>query len=143
MDGTLPSISPPDLAHIIGTAAAPIVVDVRSTVDLAVVDRLIPGSIHHPPTDVEHLRKRLPAMRPIVVCDLSGSQASWTVVEALRRLGSDARHLTEGLAAWRDRGLPTRRNIGTPLAKWASRERPQSARIPAPWPSRRFPNPPG
>ena len=30
MDGALPSVSPPDLANIIGTAAAPIVVDVRS-----------------------------------------------------------------------------------------------------------------
>src|SRR2546423_8436522 len=102
MDGTLPSISPSDLAGIIGTAAAPIVVDVRSMIDLAVFDRLIPGSIHHPEGDVEHMRRWLPAARPIVVCDLSGSQTSWTVVEALRRLGVDARYLTYGLAGWRD-----------------------------------------
>ena len=143
MDGTLPSISPPDLAHIIGTAAAPIVVDVRSTVDLAVVDRLIPGSIHHPQSDLKHLRRRLPAARQIVVCDLSGSQASWTVVEALRRLGSDARYLTEGFAGWRDRGLPTRRNIGTPLDKWVTREHPKIDRIACPWLISRFVNPLG
>src|SRR3954470_18763556 len=73
MDGALPSMSPPDLANIIGTAAAPIIVDVRSMIDLAVVDRLIPGAIHHPQDDVEHLYRALPASRPIVVCDLSGN----------------------------------------------------------------------
>ena len=114
MDGTLPSISAGDLAGIIGTAAAPIVIDVRSAVDLAVVDRLIPGSIHHPQSDVQDLRTRLPATRPIVVCDLSGGQASWTVVGALQRLGVDARYLADGFAGWRDRGLPT---SGTSLPK--------------------------
>ena len=72
MDGTLPSISAGDLAGIIGTAAAPIVIDVRSAVDLAVVDRLIPGSIHHPQSDVQDLRTRLPATRPIITRALHG-----------------------------------------------------------------------
>jgi hypothetical protein len=45
VDGAPPSISSPDLAGILGTAAAPIVVDVRSMIDLAVVDRLVPGAI--------------------------------------------------------------------------------------------------
>jgi hypothetical protein len=53
MDGALPSISPPDLARSIGTAAAPTVVDVRSIIDLAVIDRLIPGAIHRSQDDVE------------------------------------------------------------------------------------------
>src|SRR4051794_30212746 len=38
MDGTLPSISPPDLADMIGTATAPIVVDVRAPADLVAID---------------------------------------------------------------------------------------------------------
>src|ERR1043165_8023377 len=92
-DGTLPSISPLDLAKIVGTAAAPIVVDVRSMIDLAVVDRLIPGAIHRPLSSAEPLYQALPARRPIVVCDLSGSHTSWTVVEALRGFGVDARYL--------------------------------------------------
>jgi hypothetical protein len=33
MNETLPSISPPDLASIIGTAGAPIVIDVRSAAE--------------------------------------------------------------------------------------------------------------
>ena len=137
----LPSISPPDLAGILGTAAAPIVVDVRSTTELAIIDRLIPGSIHRPQSDIEHLRRQLPAERPIVVCDLSGSQMSRAVVEALRRSGIDARYLTDGFAGWRNRGLPTRRNVGAPLDKWVTREHPKIDRIACPWLISRFVNP--
>src|SRR5262249_29465001 len=88
MNGTLPSISPGDLARLIGTAAAPIVLDIRSTGDA--VDRLILGSIHRPQDDVEHLWRALPVKRPVVVCDSSGGQTSWMVVDALRRFGADA-----------------------------------------------------
>jgi rhodanese-related sulfurtransferase len=141
MDGTLPSISPPDLAEIIGTAAAPIVVDVRSAEDLAAIDRLIPGSIHRPQDGVERLWRTLPAKRPVVVCDLSGSQASWMVVEALRRFGADARYLMDGFAGWYDRGLSPRRHVGSPLDKWVTREHPKIDRIACPWLISRFVNP--
>src|SRR5436853_6931106 len=107
MDETLPSISPPDLANIVGTAAAPIIVDVRSAADLAAIDRLIPGSLHRSRDEVEHLWRELPAQRPVVICDLSGSETSWTVVDALRRFGADARYLMEGFAGCDDRGLAT------------------------------------
>src|SRR6185295_8401637 len=122
MDGALPSISPPDLADLIGTAAAPIVVDVRSAAELAAIDRLIPGSVHRPQDDVEQLWRALPAKRPVVVCDLSGSQTSWTVVEAFRRFGADASYLMDGFAGWYDRGLPTRRHVDSLLDKWVTRE---------------------
>jgi len=143
MDGALPSISPPDLANIVGTAAAPIIVDVRSMIDLAVVDRLIPGAIHRPQDDVEHLYRALPARRPIVVCDLSGNHTSWTVVEALRGFGLDARYLTDGFVGWQERGLPTRRNVNMPLDKWVTREHPKIDRIACPWLVSRFVNPLG
>jgi hypothetical protein len=142
-DGTLPSISPLDLAKIVGTAAAPIVVDVRSMIDLAVVDRLIPGAIHRPLSSAEPLYQALPARRPIVVCDLSGSHTSWTVVEALRGFGVDARYLMEGFVGWQERSLPTRRNVNRPLDKWVTREHPKIDRIACPWLVSRFVNPLG
>jgi rhodanese-related sulfurtransferase len=141
MAGTLPSISPPDLANLIGTAAAPIVVDVRSAADLAAIDRLIPGSIHRPQDDVEHLWRQLPPKRPVVVCDLSGSQTSWTVVEALSRFGADASYLMNGFAGWYDGGYPTRRHVGSLLDKWVTREHPKIDRIACPWLISRFINP--
>jgi rhodanese-related sulfurtransferase len=143
MDGTLPSISPPDLADLIGTAASPIVIDVRSASDLVAIDRLIPGSIHHPQEDVERLWRELPAKRPVVVCDLSGGQTSWTVVEALQRFGADAHYLMDGFAGWYERGLPTRRNVSRPLDKWVTREHPKIDRIACPWLISRFVNPLG
>src|SRR5215470_15120996 len=142
MSGTLPSISPDDLAGLIGTAAAPIVLDIRSA-DAGAVDRLILGSIHRPHDDIEHLCKTLPAKRPVVVCDLSGTQTSWMVVDALRRVGADARYLTDGFAGWRDRGLPTRRHVDTSLDKWVTREHPKIDRIACPWLISRFVNPLG
>src|SRR5258705_734336 len=141
MDETLPSISPPDLAKIVGTAAAPIIVDVRSAADLAAIDRLIPGSLHRPQDDVEHLWRQLPAKRPVVVCDLSGSQTSWMAVDALRRFGADARYLMDGFAGWYDRGLPTRRHVGSPLDKWVTIEHPKIDRIACPLLISRFVNP--
>jgi rhodanese-related sulfurtransferase len=143
MNDTLPSISPPDLADLIGTAGAPIVFDVRSIADLAAIDRLIPGSLHRPQDDVEHLWRELPAKRPVVVCDLSGSQTSWTLVDALRRFGADARYLMDGFAGWYDRGLPTRRHVASPLDKWVTREHPKIDRIACPWLISRFVNPLG
>jgi rhodanese-related sulfurtransferase len=143
MAGVPPSISPPDLANVIGTAAAPIVVDVRSMADLIAIDRLILGAIHRPEDEVEHLWRALPAKRSIVVCDLSGGQRSWTVAEALQRFGVDASYLMDGFAGWYDRGLPTRRNINTPLDKWVTREHPKIDRIACPWLVSRFVNPLG
>ena len=141
MDRALPSISPPDLADLIGTAAAPIVIDVRSAAELAAIDRLIPGSVHRPQEDVEQLWRALPPKRPVVICDLSGSQTSWAMVESLRRSGVDASYLMDGFTGWYDRGFPTRRHVGSPLDKWVTREHPKIDRIACPWLISRFVNP--
>jgi rhodanese-related sulfurtransferase len=143
MDGDMPSVSPPDLANLVGTAAAPIVVDVRSAAELAAIDRLIPASIHRPTDDLEQLWRALPAKRPVVVCDLSGSQTSWRVVDALQRFGADASYLMDGFSGWYDRGFPTRRHVGSLLDKWVTREHPKIDRIACPWLISRFVNPLG
>ncbi len=87
--------------------------------------------------------RALPAKRPVVVCDLSGSQTSWTVVEALCRFGADASYLMDGFAGWYDRGFPTRRHVGSLLDKWVTREHPKIDRIACPWLISRFVNPLG
>jgi rhodanese-related sulfurtransferase len=143
MDGDMPSVSPPDLANLVGTAAAPIVVDVRSAAELAAIDRLIPASIHRPTDDIEQLWRALTAKPPVVVCDLSGSQSSWRVVDALQRFGADASYLMDGFSGWYDRGFPTRRHVGSLLDKWVTREHPKIDRIACPWLISRFVNPLG
>src|SRR5438094_4124642 len=143
MDGTLPSISPPDLASRIGTAAAPIVIDIRSPTDVVASDRLPAGAIHRPHGDAERLRQELPPNRPVVICDATGSESGRTMADGLRRIGVNASFLAEGFAGWQDRGLPTRRNAGTPLDKWVTREHPKIDRIACPWLISRFVNPLG
>ena len=61
MDGALPSMSPPDLANIIGTAAAPIIVDVRRDADFAGADTLLADAFHCSPDDVKQRRTGLPS----------------------------------------------------------------------------------
>jgi rhodanese-related sulfurtransferase len=81
MDGSQPSILPTDLCDMIGTAAGPLIVDIRSDADLMAIDRLIPGAVHRASQDVEQWWRELPASRPVVVYDLEGGPASQSVAE--------------------------------------------------------------
>ena len=141
MDGSSPAIHPPDLYDQLGTSAAPIVVDIRSTEEIHAIDRLIPGSIVRSSDRIEEWWRTLPAGRSVVVCDLGGSSASEAVVATLRRLGTDACFLSEGFIGWHERGLPTRRIPNATTARWVTRERPKIDRIACPWLIRRFIDP--
>jgi hypothetical protein len=50
MDGNLPSVSLTDLHGSLGTASAPVVVDVRRVVPDPAKDRLIVAALHRPRT---------------------------------------------------------------------------------------------
>src|SRR5262245_64384002 len=93
MDKDIPAILPTDLSEAIGTATAPIVVDIRSADEVHAVDRLIPGALHRPSEDVQSWWRDLPSGAGVVVCDLSGGEKAWQVTKALRRSGTDAGYL--------------------------------------------------
>jgi rhodanese-related sulfurtransferase len=141
MEQNLPSISATELYGRLGTAAAPAVVDVRRTADVAVADKLIVSAVHRPPDEVDRWRKDLPGGRQLVVHCVHGHQVSQNVAAALRAAGIDAIYLQDGIADWIARGLPTRRTIGTTPGKWVTRERPKIDRIACPWLIRRFIDP--
>src|SRR5258708_425427 len=128
MNGFAPSIVATELCDIVGIAAGPIVVDIRTDADLAAIDRLIPGAIHRSTNDIERLWRELPSSRSVVVYDLDGGSASQSVVEQLTRYGTYAGYLMDGFIGWYDRGLPTRRNIAL-SPKWVTREHPKIDRI--------------
>jgi rhodanese-related sulfurtransferase len=130
-----------DLSDVIGTASAPVVVDVRSNADLHAIDRLIPGAIHRPSEDVHSWWRELPSGRLVVVCDLSGGERAWQITKALNRCGTDSSYLMDGFAGWFDRGLPTRKVIANASDKWVTREHPKIDRIACPWLVSRFINP--
>ena len=141
MDGSKHDISPHDLYARLGTAAAPVVLDVRSASAFAAADRLVVGAVYRGPDQVERWRGDLPPGRPVIAYCEHGHQISQDVVMALRAAGLDAATLAGGIAAWMDAGLPTRRNIGTTPGRWVTRARPKIDRIACPWLIARFIDP--
>jgi rhodanese-related sulfurtransferase len=133
--------TPQDIYRGIGTAAAPLVIDVRRPDAFDADSGLIAGAIRRLPDAVERWRRELPADRRVVVYCVHGREVSQGVAAALRAAGVDAAYLEGGIAAWRELGLPTRRRIGAAPGKWVTRERPKVDRIACPWLVRRFIDP--
>jgi rhodanese-related sulfurtransferase len=139
MDQAIPTILSAELDPLLGTPAAPVLLDLRSADETP--DRIIPGAIRRSAADVQAWWSALPRARPVVVFDLSGGTSSRAAAAALTRHGLQARQLDGGFAAWRERKLPTRRVLAGKEDKWVTRERPKIDRIACPWLIRRFINP--
>src|SRR3977135_931248 len=107
-----PSVSPADLYAKLGTASAPVAIDVRRPADFANADALVISAFHCDPDDVGQWAKELPKGRPVVVYCVHGRQVSQGAAAALRAGGHDAAYLDGGIADWIEQGLPTRPPIG-------------------------------
>ncbi len=141
MDGTPNSILADDLYARLGTASAPIVLDVRRRDALSAHERVIVSAV---PCDVASERPWLddiPAAKPVVVYCADGGQVSQAATAVLRKAGISGAYLEGGIAAWRQRGLPTHRKFDARTHKWVTRERPKIDRIACPWLIRRFIDP--
>jgi rhodanese-related sulfurtransferase len=136
-----PSISPQDLWNRLGSAAAPILVDVRRGPSFDAEETMIAGAIHRAPDDVVKWGSALPLGRPVAVYCVHGQEVSQSVAAALIAAGADARFLDGGIARWAELGLPQRRKLGSAPGKWVTRERPKVDRIACPWLLRRFLDP--
>src|SRR5713226_8340303 len=125
MDGTPLSVSPSDLYARLGTASAPVLIDVRRDEAFAADDRLIIGAFHRSPADVESWLKRLPAGREVGAYCNHGRDVSQGVATALRSAGLKAAYLEGGISGWNDGQLPTRRKLEDVSDKWVTREHPK------------------
>jgi rhodanese-related sulfurtransferase len=134
-------ISPPDLHARLGTAAAPLVLDVRAADSFDADSALIAGAVRKPPADAPRWGAGLPAGRTIVLYCQQGGAVSADLAAALAARGLDALVLEGGMARWRALGLPTRRKRGASPGRWVTRERPKVDRIACPWLVRRFIDP--
>jgi rhodanese-related sulfurtransferase len=141
MDGQQPSISPSELYTRLGTASAPLVIDVRRAVAFEAADSLIASAFYRKPDDVEGWRRDLPSGRPVVAYCVHGHEVSQGVTAALRAAGVDAVYLTGGITAWTGAQLPTIRKVGNATGQWVTREHPKIDRIACPWLIRRFIDP--
>jgi rhodanese-related sulfurtransferase len=143
MDGTNTSrsISPRALYERLGTAQAPILIDVRKPADFAASDRCIVSAFHRAPEEVARWSRELPAGRSVVVHCVHGHQVSQGAALALAAAGHDAAYLEGGIVGWTEAGLPTRRKVAVATGKWVTRERPKIDRIACPWLISRFIDP--
>ena len=140
MDGPHPtSIPAQDLYRSIGTAVAPVVVDVRRSLAFAADDRMIVGAIRRNPDEVrDWCQGGLPPRRAVVVYCVHGHETSQGVISALRKAGVEARYLEHGIAGWAEQRLPMRTKRDAEPRRWVTRERPKIDRIACPWLIRRF-----
>jgi len=113
-------ITPVQLNRLIGTPAAPVLIDMRIDEDFDDDPRLIPGAVRHAHTELGPLTEGA---------------------------GVHAEVLEGGQFAWRDANLPMLRAAALPAPDaqgctvWVTRHRPKIDRIACPWLVRRFIDP--
>ena len=131
------------LARLIGTPDAPIIIDVCIDEDFNADPRLVPASIRHDFNDIATLVPKLTGQRVVVICH-KGKKLSQGTAAILRDHGVAAETLEGGIVAWRDAGqllvpaakIPARNRDGRTV--WVTRHRPKIDRIACPWLIRRF-----
>jgi rhodanese-related sulfurtransferase len=139
MDGTPRSVSPPELYARLGSASAPLLVDVRRAEAFNADDAMVVGAIRRLP-EADWLRDP-PRGREIIAYCVHGHDVSQGVASALQSAGIKAAYLEGGIADWKERHLPTRRKRDASENKWVTREHPKIDRIACPWLISRFVNP--
>ena len=149
MDTVTPALSPSELLHHHGTAAAALIIDVRRAPAFAADATLVAGATWRDPFAVAEWEKYLPRHRPVAVYCVHGHEVSQNTCAALRAVGVDARFVEGGIEAWRALGAPLTRKCTAPVipsasgapSVWVTRERPRIDRIACPWLIRRFIDP--
>jgi rhodanese-related sulfurtransferase len=140
------SIAPDKLSRLIGTAACPVLVDVRTGEDFEADPNFIPGAVRRSHADVAEWAPSLSGQTVVVICK-KGQKFSEGVAAWLRHAGASANVLDGGIEAWRKENLPL-----VPASKipnrdlegrtvWVTRARPKIDRIACPWLIRRFVDP--
>ncbi len=139
-------ITPVQLNRLIGTPAAPVLIDMRIDEDFDDDPRLIPGAVRHAHTELGPLTEGAAGKRVVIYCQ-KGRKISQGAAAVLRNAGVHAEVLEGGQFAWRDANLPMLRAAALPAPDaqgctvWVTRHRPKIDRIACPWLVRRFIDP--
>ena len=135
------SVSAVELYSRLGTAAAPLVIDLRRTPAFDADERIIAGAVRRLPDGIAQWGRELPVDHPLVVYCVHGHEVSQGAAATLRGFGLDARYLEGGIAEWAEHKFPLRRKLAGQSQSWVTRERPKIDRIACPWLVRRFIDP--
>src|SRR2546423_13857274 len=111
MDGNPTTISSHDLYACLGTAAAPLLLDVRRPDAFGADDKLIMGAVRRAPAEVDGWLKKLPFGHPAVVYCAHGGGGRPGVGEGGPAAGIEAAFLAGGIAGWAEQGRAARKNL--------------------------------
>lgn len=144
MDTALPSISPSELAPLLGRADAPLLLDVRRRERFAEADRLLAGARWCAPDEVAALAAAGPP-RDVVACCVHGHEVSQQATQTLLAAGWRARFLQGGIEGAATlpqvRKRPDLGVTGEQASRWITRARPKIDRVACPWLVLRFIDP--
>lgn len=139
------SISPSALMRLIGTPAAPRLIDLSLEPDVTDDPFVIPTAIPWPHKDVNSLSQDTDFTRKTVFICQKGRKLSHGGAAVLRTHGLQGQVLEGGNLAWRAAGLPRIPLVVLPAScpgsLWVTRQRPKIDRIACPWLIRRFIDP--
>ena len=137
-------ISPDKLCRLIGSPAAPQIIDVRRREVYDKAAALLPGAIWRDAAASVVWSAELDRSRPIIVACKAGHELSQSATAQLRSTGINASALEGGYAAWEKAGLPfvDKAELDRIAPKrpslWVTRRRPKIDRIACPWLIQRF-----
>ena len=139
-------IAPEALARTIGSAAAPLVFDVRRRAAFESGGRLIAGARWRDHRRALDWGQTVGGNREVVVYCAHGEQVGQSAAALLRSAGCRARWLEGGLEAFeRAGGTTVSTNLeihaGAVPSRWVTRARPKIDRLACPWLIRRFIDP--
>ena len=140
------TISPQQLSRLIGTADAPVIIDVRMDDDFDADPRLIPTAERRDYSRVADWAAAYDGCSVVVACQ-KGLKLSQGVAAWLRQSGIRAEILDGGHLAWTEAGGMVVKNAAFPPRDprgrtiWVTRARPKIDRIACPWLIRRFLDP--
>ena len=140
------TITVTQLARLVGTPDAPVLIDVRTADDYVADPRTLPATIRRDHRLVPSWAGAFAGQSVVVICQrgqkLSQGTAAW-----LRHAGARAENLEGGFEAWMARDgllvspqhVPERDDQGRTV--WVTRARPKIDRVACPWLIRRFVDP--
>jgi rhodanese-related sulfurtransferase len=137
------TITVSQLARIVGTPSAPVVVDVRTQEDFEADPRIVPGSIRRDFREARDWANEFADRQVAVVCQrglkLSHGAAAWLRHAGARAESLDGAWSAQGALLTNTAAIPPRDAKGRTL--WVTRARPKIDRIACPWLIRRFVDP--
>ena len=137
-------ITPAQLMRLLGTPAAPAILDLRVAEDFALDPALVPTAWRVAADALPGLAGALAGRRAVCVCR-AGHRISHGTAALLRARGVAAEALEGGAEGWRAAGLPMVPEAAIPppgrATLWVTRHRPKIDRVACPWLIRRFVDP--